>query len=207
MISWMKEEQVSTLRKQSEAIMPTDWGKFNMISYSTHHADRMPHFALLKENTLTHAPVLVRIHSECLTGDLFSSHRCECGEQLKRSMELISKEGGVLIYLRQEGRGIGIINKLHAYQKQDEGYDTVAANHVLGFESDARSYEAAIRILSDLGLYQIKLLTNNPLKVEAFNDSPIRIVERVPLLIKPKEENLDYLKTKQDLMGHYLDLS
>ncbi|MEL6257207.1 MAG: GTP cyclohydrolase II [Bacteroidota bacterium] len=207
MISWKNEEKISILRRQSEAIMPTDWGKFDMISYSTHPTDRMPHFALVKKKDFNDSLPLVRIHSECITGDLFTSHRCECGEQLKRSMELISQEGGVLVYLRQEGRGIGIINKLRAYQKQDEGYDTVAANHVLGFESDARTYEAAIHILSDLNLFEIKLLTNNPLKVEALKDSPIKVAERVPLLIKPKEENLGYLKTKQNLMGHYLDLS
>ncbi|MEM6800537.1 MAG: GTP cyclohydrolase II [Bacteroidota bacterium] len=206
MISYSKSRDTHFLEKQSEALIPTDWGTFNMMAYSYQSSERMPHITLVREGTDFSKPVLVRIHSECLTGDLFSSNRCECGEQLQTSMEKIGAEGGVLIYLRQEGRGIGIINKLHAYQKQDQGYDTIAANEVLGFESDARTYEVALKVLNDLEVKEIKLLTNNPLKVSAFDESGIRVIERVPLLISPKKENLGYLRTKKNSMGHFLDV-
>lgn len=177
-----------------------------MIAYSDSPEDNSPHFAIVSEHFDPFQPVLVRVHSECITGDLFGSHRCDCGEQLQKSLELISKEGGVLIYLRQEGRGIGIINKLKAYNLQDQGINTVDANTHLGFEADERTYETAIVILKDLGIKKIRLLTNNPSKLTAFEHSDVEVIERIPLEITPREENRYYLETKKSLMGHILKL-
>jgi GTP cyclohydrolase II len=166
----------------------------------------MPHLALVHENFDTNQPVLVRIHSECITGDLFGSKRCDCGEQLDRALELTAAKGGIVLYLRQEGRGIGLINKLKAYNLQDNGLNTMDANVHLGLEVDARQYDVAIKMLELLGVKKIRLLTNNPEKIEAFESSKITIVERVPLIIEPNEDNLSYLKTKADDMGHMFDL-
>ncbi|MCL4154461.1 UNVERIFIED_CONTAM: hypothetical protein GTU68_057808 [Idotea baltica] len=146
--------------------------------------------------------MLVRIHSECITGDLFGSTRCDCGEQLQESMKIMSTRGGMILYLRQEGRGIGIIDKLKAYNLQDEGADTIDANTMLGHEADARTYEIAIQILSDLGIDQIDLITNNPEKIDAFQNSSITVRNRIPMVITPRKENEKYLKTKETLMGH-----
>lgn len=187
-------------------MIPTDFGEFQMIAYSSDNQDRMPHLALFNPKTRIDTVVNVRIHSECLTGDLFGSNRCECGEQLDKSMEYIATHTGLLIYLRQEGRGIGIINKLHAYEKQDAGFDTAEANQVLGFAIDSRQYDDAVQILEDLKIAKINLLTNNPDKVAALESSSIEIVDRIPLQIKPKKENLSYLKTKKDRFGHHLDV-
>ncbi len=162
----------------------------------------MPHLALVHETMDNQGPVLVRIHSECMTGDLFGSKRCDCGEQLDKALELAAENGGVVIYLRQEGRGIGLINKLKAYNLQDKGLDTIQANTHLGFEADEREYDIAIKILKDLGIKAICLLTNNPDKIEAIEHSAIHIVHRVPLVIQPKTENLQYLETKRKEMGH-----
>ena len=148
--------------------------------------------------------VNVRIHSECMTGDVFHSYRCECGEQLDWSMQYIQEHTGVIIYLRQEGRGIGIINKLHAYVKQDEGYDTAEANKKLGFGYDDRTYEDAYLILADLGISKVMMLTNNPDKIEAFDDTDIEVISRVPVEIESREENRKYLETKKDFFGHKL---
>jgi 3,4-dihydroxy 2-butanone 4-phosphate synthase/GTP cyclohydrolase II len=164
----------------------------------------MPHLALVHENIDFNQPVLIRIHSECITGDLFSSKRCDCGEQLLSAMDKISDENGILIYLRQEGRGIGIINKLKAYQLQDLGLDTVEANLHLGLSIDARDFTIALALLSDIGVKKVRLLTNNPDKIEIFNESAIELVERVPLAIVPQEENKDYLRVKKERMGHIL---
>ncbi len=164
----------------------------------------MPHLALVHENIDFNQPVLIRIHSECITGDLFSSKRCDCGEQLLSAMDKISDEHGILIYLRQEGRGIGIINKLKAYQLQDLGLDTVEANLHLGLSIDARDFTIALALLSDIGVKKVRLLTNNPDKIEIFNESAIELVERVPLVIVPQEENRDYLRVKKERMGHIL---
>jgi len=182
--------------------LPTNWGNFNMVAYAANNSEQMPHLAMVNENFDPSKTVLIRIHSECMTGDLFSSHRCDCGEQLESAMQLTAKQGGVVIYLRQEGRGIGLINKLKAYQIQDTGVNTADANVHLGFEVDARQYDTAIKIMQDLGISKINLLTNNPDKVKEIDESPIDVEKRVPLIIKPKTENLGYLKTKQDLMGH-----
>ena len=177
-----------------------------MQAFATDPSDQMPHLALIHEEMDPSQPVLTRIHSECLTGDLFGSKRCDCGEQLTRSMELISKSKGVLLYLRQEGRGIGLINKLKAYNLQDFGLNTIDANLHLGFEIDARQYDIAIMMLENLQISKIRLLTNNPEKISAFEHSTIEVVERVPLIMTPQKENLGYMETKQNEMGHLYDL-
>jgi len=192
--------------KQSEASIPTPWGDFSLQAYSSNEADAMPHLALVSKSfNPEQGPVLVRIHSECMTGDLFGSKRCDCGEQLDKSLDLISKRGGVVVYLRQEGRGIGLINKLKAYQLQDKGMNTADANLHLGLEVDERGYDIAIEILTQLGVKSMQLLTNNPKKIEAIEKSELKLLDRVPLIIKPQKENLDYFNTKKDLMGHLLN--
>jgi 3,4-dihydroxy 2-butanone 4-phosphate synthase/GTP cyclohydrolase II len=150
--------------------------------------------------------VAVRIHSECLTGDVFGSTRCDCGEQLHAALALAAERRGVVIYLRQEGRGIGLINKLKAYNLQDAGLNTAEANTHLGFDVDARQYECAICILQDLGIEAVELITNNPAKVEALRRSPVRVAARIPLVIPPQADNRGYLQAKQELMGHLLGL-
>lgn len=193
------------LQLQSEALMPTPFGKFNMLAFATHSEERMPHLALVHPEMNPSEAVVVRVHSECITGDLFGSKRCDCGEQLEESLKVISKEKGVLLYLRQEGRGIGIINKLKAYQLQDVGFNTIEANLHLGFEEDERQYDIALEMLAHLSINRIRLLTNNPEKVEAFKESSINIIERLPLVIPPRRENSAYLRTKREEMGHFLD--
>lgn len=164
----------------------------------------MPTMAMVASGTDFSKPVFVRFHSECLTGDLFHSLRCDCGEQLEEAMRKTAKEGGVIIYLRQEGRGIGIINKLKAYQLQDKGADTIEANELLGLPVDNREYDSAIEIIQQLGITDVRLLTNNPLKVEAFAKTSVKVVERVGLEIAKRPENERYLNTKRDDMGHKL---
>ncbi len=166
----------------------------------------MPHIALVAEGFNPALPVAVRIHSECMTGDVFGSRRCDCGEQLDASLHIAAERGGVVIYLRQEGRGIGLINKLKAYNLQDLGLNTADANTHLGFDVDARQYDCAIYILQDLGIQQVELITNNPVKVEALRRSPIEVVGRIPIIIPPQPDSRLYLQTKQDLMGHLLGL-
>jgi len=166
----------------------------------------MPHIALVAEGFDPAQPVAVRIHSECMTGDVFGSRRCDCGEQLDASLHIAAEHGGVVIYLRQEGRGIGLINKLKAYNLQDLGLNTADANTHLGFDVDARQYDCAIYILQDLGIQQVELITNNPVKVEALRRSPIEVVGRIPIIIPPQPDSRLYLQTKQDLMGHLLGL-
>ncbi|HKK75470.1 MAG TPA: GTP cyclohydrolase II [Saprospiraceae bacterium] len=195
-------KQRNILKRQAEALIPTPWGNFNMIAFSSDEQDWMPHLALVHEDFTTDHPTLVRVHSECITGDLFGSKRCDCGEQLHTALKETAATGGVVLYLRQEGRGIGIINKLKAYQLQDLGLNTIDANVHLGLEIDARQYDVAIAMLKELDIKKIRLLTNNPDKVEALEQSNIEIIERVPLIITPKKENLGYLKTKQEKMGH-----
>ncbi len=183
-------------------MMPTNWGKFWMKAYSRSKENHMPHIVLVAPNLNIKEVVNVRIHSECITGDLFHSNRCDCGDQLDKSMRYISKTGGILIYLRQEGRGIGIINKLKAYNKQDEGFDTIQANLELGFDVDLRDFGVAVDILKSEGVRKINLLTNNPLKLEVFKDSGIQLFKRVPIETEVKKENAGYLKTKKDGLGH-----
>lgn len=167
--------------------------------------EELPHLALHNEG-IRHEVVNVRIHSECITGDVFGSMRCDCGEQLSASLKYINEHGGMLIYLRQEGRGIGLVNKLKAYNLQDEGFDTIVANHQLGFATDLRNYESAIAILKHFGIQRINLMTNNPEKLDAFENSAIHVESRIPIVISPVADNERYLRTKRDGMGHMLGL-
>jgi 3,4-dihydroxy 2-butanone 4-phosphate synthase/GTP cyclohydrolase II len=192
------------LQRQAEARIPTNWGNFNMITYAESADERMPDIAMVSEGFDAQQTVTLRIHSECMTGDVFGSKRCDCGEQLDTALQLTAQQGGVVLYLRQEGRGIGLINKLKAYNLQDIGYNTIDANTHLGFDADARQYDTAIFMLRDLGIHSVRLLTNNPEKVNALERSGIEVVERIPLLIAPQPESSRYLKTKADLMGHFL---
>jgi GTP cyclohydrolase II len=191
------------LKRQADAMLPTRWGKFNMVAYARRSDDPLPHLAMVHESfDAQHQPILVRVHSECMTGDVFHSHRCDCGEQLDYALNMAAERRGVVIYLRQEGRGIGLINKLKAYQLQDKGFNTAEANLKLGFKADERTYEDAKTILEDLGIQKIILLTNNPLKINYLEKEGIEIVAREPIIIESREENEFYLHTKRDLMGH-----
>jgi len=192
--------------KEAEAFIPTDWGEFRMMAFKSEVSDYDPEIVMVHPDLDTDKVVTMRIHSECITGDLFHSQRCDCGQQLDTAMRTVAKEKGLLMYLRQEGRGIGIINKLKAYNKQDEGLDTIEANEALGLEVDGRTYEKVIEILQFLGVKRINLLTNNPIKIAAFDNGPIELVSRLPLEIKPTDTNAGYLKTKKESMGHLLDL-
>ncbi len=183
--------------------LPTKYGGFKMYAYDSGVVD-FPHFALVSDDWDETAVPFVRIHSECVTGDVFSSGRCDCGEQLDYAMKYVQDNGGVVLYLRQEGRGIGIINKMKAYNLQDKGYDTIQANLKLGLHQDARDYQIAIDILKDLGVKELKLLTNNPLKIEALEKGGLKVTERIPIQIQHHEGNKSYLKTKKDDMGHHL---
>ncbi len=192
------------LQRLAAARLPTAYGEFEITAFSDIEDDPMPHLALVAKDIDLTAPVLCRIHSECVTGDVFASLRCDCGDQLAWSMRETAAQGGVIVYLRQEGRGIGIVNKLRAYGLQDAGADTVEANLALGLPVDARDYGDAIEILTRLGVRQVRLMTNNPLKVEAFLASGIELTERVPIEMPWQAENERYLATKRDDMGHQL---
>jgi 3,4-dihydroxy 2-butanone 4-phosphate synthase/GTP cyclohydrolase II len=193
------------MNRQAAAPIPSDFGAFQMIAYADKPSERMPHLAFVAEGFDPARPVAVRIHSECMTGDVFASRRCDCGEQLHQSLKIVAERGGVVIYLRQEGRGIGLINKLKAYQLQDLGLNTAEANTHLGFDVDARQYDCAIFILQDLGISAVELITNNPDKVEALRRSPIQVVGRIPIEVAATDDSRDYLQTKKDLMGHLLE--
>jgi len=185
--------------------LPTEFGEFELVLYGT-TVDERQHVALVKGAVDDGSPVLVRVHSQCLTGDVFASLRCDCGTQLRRSMEHIAQEGrGVLLYINQEGRGIGLGNKLKAYALQDQGLDTVEANQALGFGPDLRDYGIGAQILVDLGLKDLRLLTNNPRKIVGLEGYGLRVVERVPVEVIPRPENAKYLETKREKLGHLLD--
>jgi len=186
--------------------MPTEYGgEFNAIAYAN-EIDNTVYIALVKGEIKPEDEVLVRVHSQCLTGEVFGSKRCDCGEQLHRAMEMVSREGkGVILYVRQEGRGIGLINKLKAYELQDKGLDTVEANIRLGFKPDLRDYGVGAQILVDLGVRKMKLMTNNPKKIIGLEGYGLKVVERVPIEAKPHEKNILYLKTKKKKMGHMLE--
>ena len=195
------------VNKVAQANLPTKYGQFSAIAYKS-TIDPDQHVALVKGDVTSDEPVLVRVHSECLTGDVFGSLRCDCGEQIEMALRAIAEEGrGVLLYMRQEGRGIGLHNKIAAYALQDKGLDTVEANEKLGFPADLRDYGIGAQILVDLGLKNIKLLTNNPKKVVGLEGYGLHVVETVPLRVNPNPVNLRYLKTKQKKLGHTLNLS
>ncbi|NMC28424.1 MAG: bifunctional 3,4-dihydroxy-2-butanone-4-phosphate synthase/GTP cyclohydrolase II [Syntrophomonadaceae bacterium] len=184
--------------------LPTDFGEFKAVAYES-LLDGKEHLALVKGDWAEDEPVLVRVHSECLTGDVFSSCRCDCGEQLKSALEMIEKEGkGVFLYMRQEGRGIGLVNKIRAYNLQDHGRDTVQANLDLGFPADLRDYGIGAQILVDLGVRKMRMMTNNPKKIKGLEGYGLEIVERVPIEMPVKDENRRYMQTKKDKMGHIL---
>ena len=203
------------IKRIQEVMLPTDYGEFKLIGYESPNSAE-PHLALCKGGigeldeeggAIQHdEPVLIRVHSECMTGDLFHSQRCECGYQLISAMQMIEEAGkGALIYLRQEGRGIGLANKLNAYKLQEQGYDTVEANIELGFMPDKRDYGIGAQICRDLGLKNVRILTNNPKKVSRLEVYGIKIVEQIPLRAKPGQHNIDYLRAKKNRLGHILD--
>ena len=198
----------SILKRISKTKVPTEFGEFDVLAYESGF-DGQTHLVLIKGNkNFNDKTPLVRVHSECMTGDVFRSLRCDCGKQLHAAMKFISEEeSGVIIYLRQEGRGIGLANKIRAYSAQDEGLDTVEANHHLGFQKDLRDYGIAAQILSDLGIGRIKLLTNNPRKISSLTYGGIEIVERISLETASCESNIKYLTTKKAKLGHLLNLS
>jgi len=199
-----RNEKEKLVNREVEVRMPTDYGEFRAVAY-TNEVDTKEHVALVKGDINGNEPVLVRVHSECLTGDVFHSHRCDCGPQFEAALRQIEQEGrGVLLYMRQEGRGIGLVNKLKAYKLQEEGFDTVDANLKLGFPADLRDYGIGAQILKDLGVRQIRLLTNNPRKIKGLEGYGLEVVERVPLQMKENADNTRYLHTKQAKLGHML---
>lgn len=192
------------IKIQAEANVPTEYGVFRMLAFSDNHNDWTPHIAIISPNTNFNDIVNVRFHSECITGEVFHSKKCECGQQLSSAMQYIQEHGGIIVYLRQEGRNIGIINKLKAYALQEKGLDTVQANLELGLPADDRDFGIAIEILELLNVKNINLITNNPDKLKIVENSSIQLHSRIPLEIPANEENKDYLKTKKDFFGHLL---
>ncbi|MCK4912592.1 MAG: bifunctional 3,4-dihydroxy-2-butanone-4-phosphate synthase/GTP cyclohydrolase II [Candidatus Omnitrophica bacterium] len=197
-----RRKKEKLIKLAAKAKLPTEYGQFNLFLYES-LIDGREHVALV-QGDITDEPTLVRVHSECLTGDIFFSQRCDCGSQLQRSLEAISKEGGIFLYLRQEGRGIGLKNKIKAYSLQEKGADTVEANHLLGFPSDLRDYGIGAQILADLGVKRIRLLTNNPKKIVGLEGYGLEVVERVPIKIEEGENSRHYLETKKRKMDHML---
>ncbi len=195
-----------TIERAAEAKLPTEFGEFQIIGYRSLVSEE--EFVVLTRGVFaSETPALVRIHSQCLTGDVFGSVKCDCGQQLEAAIKLIAKEGcGAIVYQQQEGRGIGIINKIRAYALQDNGADTIEANERLGLDVDLRRYEQCAEILLDLGLHRVRLMSNNPEKIRALRNCGLEVVERVPLLIKYHENLTRYLKTKRDEMGHLIKL-
>ncbi len=195
------------VRRGAETTLPTDFGgDFKLIVYEN-DVDNHNHVALVKGEVNPDEPILVRVHSECLTGDVFGSRRCDCGSQLEKAMRMVEEAGkGVILYMQQEGRGIGLLNKIRAYALQDQGCDTVEANLRLGFKPDLRDYGIGAQMLADLGVHKMRLMTNNPTKIVGLEGYGLEVVEQIPIVIEPCSTNLRYLKTKRDKMGHLYDL-
>jgi 3,4-dihydroxy 2-butanone 4-phosphate synthase/GTP cyclohydrolase II len=193
------------VRRAVSVKLPTELGVFTVVAYEN-DLDNLNHVALIKGDITEDDDVLVRVHSECLTGDVLHSLRCDCGEQLHKAMEMIEQEGkGIILYMRQEGRGIGLVNKLKAYQLQDGGMDTVEANEELGFQADLRDYGIGAQMLVDLGVKRMRLLTNNPRKIVGLEGYGLKVTGRMPLEIVAQESNIRYLQAKKDKLGHLLD--
>jgi len=194
-----------TVEQVAVATLPTEWGEFKIAGYRSLISDE-EYVVLFKGKMRREVPTLVRIHSQCLTGDVFGSTKCDCGPQLHRTMQMIQKEGrGALVYQQQEGRGIGILNKIRAYALQDEGADTVEANEQLGLAVDLREYRQCAEILFDLGLCKVRVMSNNPLKLQALEEAGLKIVERVSIQVESTEEADHYLRTKKEKLGHLLE--
>lgn len=194
------------IRKEEDVFLPTKWGTFRLIAY-TQLNNGATHMVLKKGEWTPEEPVLVRVHSSCATGDIFNSCKCDCGDQLHASMQMIEKEGkGLVVYMSQEGRGIGLVNKLKAYHLQEQGFDTVDANIKLGFKADERDYGIGAQILRDLGVHKMRLITNNPVKRKGLEGYGLEVMDTVPVIIEPNKYNEQYLKTKQERMGHELNL-
>ncbi len=199
-----RQREESLVRRVEDVLMPTEFGDFRLVLFES-QLDHDYHPALVKGDVESSEPVLVRMHSQCMTGDVFGSQRCDCGSQLHAAMELIQQEGrGAVVYMRQEGRGIGLLNKLKAYRLQEDGLDTVEANHRLGFPADGRDYGIGAQILHDLGIRAVRLLTNNPAKRVGIEGYGLEVAEMVPLVIEPNSHNEKYLRTKMSKMGHLL---
>ena len=195
-------EKESQIKREAEVKMPTEYGDFKLVAYEQINTNEV-HMALVKGEWEKDEPVLVRVHSSCVTGDIFGSCRCDCGTQLHSAMQMVEKEGkGIVLYMKQEGRGIGLLNKLKAYKLQEEGYDTVEANLKLGFDMDNRDYGIGAQILHDLGVSKIRLITNNPKKRVGLMGYGLEIVDNVPIEIVPNPHNEKYLMTKRDKLGH-----
>jgi 3,4-dihydroxy 2-butanone 4-phosphate synthase / GTP cyclohydrolase II len=200
------EVETGTVERVAIANLPTEWGDFRIAAYRSLTTDE-EFVALFKGEMERDVPTLVRIHSQCLTGDVFGSTKCDCGRQLHQTMQMINQEGrGAIVYQQQEGRGIGIVNKIRAYALQDQGADTVEANVRLGLEVDLREYKQCAEILYDLGLCKVKVISNNPLKLRALEESGLKIVERVSIEVDATENAAGYLRTKKEKLGHLLDL-
>ena len=199
-------QKESIVEKGEEVDMPTDYGHFRLIPFRQ-KSNGLEHMALIKGQWREDEPVLVRVHSSCMTGDILGSKRCDCGEQLHKAMQMIEQEGrGVIVYMQQEGRGIGLMNKIAAYKLQEQGLDTVDANVHLGFKPDERDYGCGAQILRQLGVQKMRLMTNNPVKRVGLEGYGLEIVENVPIETTPNEYNLRYLQTKKERMGHILHL-
>ena len=193
------------MEKVAVADLPTEWGNFKIAGYRSLNSDE-EFVALYKGEMVPQIPTLVRIHSQCLTGDVFGSTKCDCGRQLHRTMQMIQEEGrGAVVYQQQEGRGIGILNKIRAYALQDQGADTVEANVLLGLAVDSREYRQCAEILYDLGLCHVRVISNNPLKIKALEEAGLKIVERVSIQVDSQESAAKYLRTKKEKMGHLLE--
>lgn len=205
LVKYRKQEHFSVI-KETEAKLPNKYGDFKVIAFSEKDSSKC-HLALVTGDIATDEPMLVRVHSECLTGDALGSRKCDCGEQYEAAMEMIAKEGrGILLYMRQEGRGIGLLNKLKAYALQDTGLDTVEANLALGFKEDMRDYKISADMLKILNISNVRLITNNPAKIEGLEINDIKVVERVPIQIPANKNDKFYLKTKKEKMNHFLNI-